>query len=81
MNNREQLYNQAPNQKIDIMTALQELLIEIAIFTPFVIGFFLYLGLKNPENKNQVHDWNTWCPGATIGEVINSPINPILYSR
>lgn len=37
--------------------------------------------LKNPENKNQVHDWNTWCPGATIGEVINSPINPILYSR
>ncbi len=37
--------------------------------------------LKNPENKNQVHDWNTWCPGATIGEVINSPINPILFSR
>jgi len=37
--------------------------------------------LKNPENKNQVHDWNTWCPGATVGEVINSPINPILYSR
>lgn len=37
--------------------------------------------LKNPENKNQVNDWNTWCPGATIGEVINSPINPILYSR
>jgi ectoine hydroxylase-related dioxygenase (phytanoyl-CoA dioxygenase family) len=37
--------------------------------------------LKNPENKNQVHDWNTWCPGAVVGEVINSPINPILYSR
>jgi ectoine hydroxylase-related dioxygenase (phytanoyl-CoA dioxygenase family) len=37
--------------------------------------------LKNPENKNQVHDWNTWCPGATVGEVINSPINPIIYSR
>jgi ectoine hydroxylase-related dioxygenase (phytanoyl-CoA dioxygenase family) len=35
--------------------------------------------LKNPENKNQINDWNTWCPGATIGEVINSPINPILY--
>ena len=37
--------------------------------------------LKNPENKNQIHDWNTWCPGATIGEIINSPINPILYTN
>lgn len=35
--------------------------------------------LKKPENENQINDWNTWCPGATIGEVINSPINPILY--
>lgn len=35
--------------------------------------------LKNPENKNQIIDWNTWCPGAKIGEVINSPINPVLY--
>jgi hypothetical protein len=35
--------------------------------------------LKNPENKNQIHDWNTWCPGASIGEIINSPINPVLY--
>jgi ectoine hydroxylase-related dioxygenase (phytanoyl-CoA dioxygenase family) len=35
--------------------------------------------LKNPENKNQINDWNTWCPGAEIGEVINSPLNPILY--
>lgn len=35
--------------------------------------------LKNPENKNQINDWNTWCPGATIGEVINSPLNPVLY--
>ncbi len=37
--------------------------------------------LKNPENKNQIHDWNTWCPGAAIGEIINSPINPILYTN
>jgi ectoine hydroxylase-related dioxygenase (phytanoyl-CoA dioxygenase family) len=35
--------------------------------------------LKNPENKNQINDWNTWCPGAIVGEVINSPINPVLY--
>ncbi len=37
--------------------------------------------LKAPENKNQINDWNTWCPGTTIGEVINSPINPIIYQR
>jgi ectoine hydroxylase-related dioxygenase (phytanoyl-CoA dioxygenase family) len=37
--------------------------------------------LKQPENDNQVADWNAWCPGANIGEVINSPINPILYER
>jgi len=37
--------------------------------------------LKNPENKNQVNDWNTWCPGATIGEVIDTPLNPILYQN
>ena len=35
--------------------------------------------LKNPENKNQINDWNTWCPGTTIGEVINTPLNPVLY--
>jgi ectoine hydroxylase-related dioxygenase (phytanoyl-CoA dioxygenase family) len=35
--------------------------------------------LKMPENENQVNDWNTWCPGAVPGEIINSPINPVLY--
>ncbi len=37
--------------------------------------------LKNPENSNQIHDWNTWCPGAMIGEVIDGPTNPILFQR
>jgi ectoine hydroxylase-related dioxygenase (phytanoyl-CoA dioxygenase family) len=37
--------------------------------------------LKQPENDNQVNDWNTWCPGAKVGEVINSPINPILWEK
>lgn len=36
--------------------------------------------LKNPENKNQINDWHTWCPGANIGEIINTPLNPVLYS-
>ncbi len=37
--------------------------------------------LKAPGNKNQIADWETWCPGAEAGKVINTPINPILYER
>lgn len=37
--------------------------------------------LKNPENKNQIHDCNTWCPGVKVGEIIDSPINPVLFTR
>ncbi|WP_018630349.1 phytanoyl-CoA dioxygenase family protein [Niabella aurantiaca] len=35
--------------------------------------------LKAPENKNQQNDWDTWCPGATVGAVIDTPLNPVLY--
>ena len=37
--------------------------------------------LKAPENEGQQNDWDTWCPGVTIGEVVNSPLNPILFER
>ncbi len=37
--------------------------------------------LAEPQNDNQVNDWNTWCPGAIVGKVINSPINPVLFSK
>lgn len=36
--------------------------------------------LKQPENKNQENDWHTWCPGAKVGSIIDTEINPILYS-
>lgn len=36
--------------------------------------------LKQPENDNQVNDWHTWCPGATVGEIIDTPLNPLLYT-
>ena len=35
--------------------------------------------LKQPSNDNQQADWDTWCPKAVVGEVINSPINPVLF--
>jgi ectoine hydroxylase-related dioxygenase (phytanoyl-CoA dioxygenase family) len=34
--------------------------------------------LKSPSNKNQENDWRTWCPGAKVGEVIDTPLNPVL---
>jgi ectoine hydroxylase-related dioxygenase (phytanoyl-CoA dioxygenase family) len=37
--------------------------------------------LIEPKNKNQKKDWDDWCPGAQVGEIINSPLNPVLYSR
>ena len=32
-----------------------------------------------PENEGQQHDWDTWCPGVSIGNIIDSPLNPILF--
>ncbi len=37
--------------------------------------------LKQPDNKNQINDWHTWCPGATVGETIDTPLNPIIYHK
>jgi ectoine hydroxylase-related dioxygenase (phytanoyl-CoA dioxygenase family) len=34
--------------------------------------------LKEPQNQNQVNDWNTWCPGAKVGEIIDTPLNPVV---
>ena len=35
--------------------------------------------LKQPENKNQIADWETWCPGAKVGQIIDTHMNPVLY--
>ena len=37
--------------------------------------------LKQPDNKGQLNGWNTWCPGARIGDIIDTPMNPILYEK
>ena len=37
--------------------------------------------LKAPANENQQADWDTWCPGAVVGELIDTPLNPILYKN
>jgi ectoine hydroxylase-related dioxygenase (phytanoyl-CoA dioxygenase family) len=37
--------------------------------------------LKAPDNDWQRADRERWCPGARVGEVIDTPINPVLFER
>jgi ectoine hydroxylase-related dioxygenase (phytanoyl-CoA dioxygenase family) len=37
--------------------------------------------LKAPANRNQQIDWDVWCPGARVGEVIDTPKNPVLFEE
>jgi ectoine hydroxylase-related dioxygenase (phytanoyl-CoA dioxygenase family) len=37
--------------------------------------------LVQPKNKNQESDLNCWMPGAKVGEVIDTPLNPVIYSK
>ena len=37
--------------------------------------------LKEPENENQRKDWEKWCLGAEIGKVIDTPLNPVIFSN
>ncbi|GHC13216.1 phytanoyl-CoA dioxygenase family protein [Cerasicoccus arenae] len=34
-----------------------------------------------PKSQNQHKDWDSWCPSAKIGEVIQTPKNPLIYTR
>jgi ectoine hydroxylase-related dioxygenase (phytanoyl-CoA dioxygenase family) len=36
--------------------------------------------LVGEPRGNQKIDWERWCPGAVPGELIASPLNPVLYS-
>jgi len=35
--------------------------------------------LVNPKNKNQQRDWEVWTPSTQVGEIMDDPLNPILY--
>lgn len=37
--------------------------------------------LAKPKNKNQIADAERWCPSAMVGEIIATPLNPVVYSR
>lgn len=37
--------------------------------------------LKTPVNTMQENDWAQWCAGAHVGRIIDTPLNPVLFSR
>lgn len=37
--------------------------------------------LHAPRHKNHQQDWDTWMPGARIGEIVNTQLNPVLWSN
>lgn len=51
--------------------------------TPRAVMTIIYMDaqmkLKQPDNDTQILDWEVWCPGAKVGEVIDTPLNPILW--
>ena len=47
------------------------------VFT--IIYMDIDMRLAAPANKNQQLDWETWTPGTKVGDVMNDPLNPVLY--
>jgi ectoine hydroxylase-related dioxygenase (phytanoyl-CoA dioxygenase family) len=51
--------------------------------TPRAVMTIIYMEdgirLAQPKNANQLADWDTWMPGAKVGEVVSTPLNPVLY--
>jgi len=49
------------------------------VFT--IIYMDIDMRLAAPTNKNQQLDWETWTPSTKVGELMDDPLNPILYER
>jgi len=47
------------------------------VFT--IIYMDIDMRLAKPTNKNQQLDWETWTPSTQIGQIMNDPLNPVLY--
>jgi ectoine hydroxylase-related dioxygenase (phytanoyl-CoA dioxygenase family) len=37
--------------------------------------------LRAPVNRMQRNDWMQWAPGAQIGDIVATPLNPVLYEQ
>ena len=52
---------------------------------PRAVMTIIYMedGIKliQPKHRNHQADWDSWMPGAKVGEVVQSPLNPVLYHK
>ena len=37
--------------------------------------------ITEPTNNTQLRDLSVWMPGLRPGDVVSSPLNPVLYAR
>jgi ectoine hydroxylase-related dioxygenase (phytanoyl-CoA dioxygenase family) len=49
------------------------------VFT--IIYMDIDMRLAAPKNKNQQFDWEVWTPSTQVGEIMDDPLNAILYER
>lgn len=53
--------------------------------TPRAVMTMIYMDkdirLTEPTNAFQRNDWARWMPGAVVGEVVDTPLNPVLWER
>lgn len=47
------------------------------VFT--IIYMDVDMRLAQPKNKNQQHDWEVWTPSTQVGQVMDDPLNAVLY--
>ena len=52
---------------------------------PRKVMTIIYMGngirLAAPTSKARQNDWDSWMPGAKIGEVVDTRLNPVLHSE
>jgi ectoine hydroxylase-related dioxygenase (phytanoyl-CoA dioxygenase family) len=47
------------------------------VFT--IIYMDMDMRLAQPKNQNQQNDWEKWTPSTEVGELMDDPLNPVLY--
>ena len=47
------------------------------VFT--IIYMDIDMRLVNPKNSNQQLDWDVWTPSIKVGEIMDDPLNPVLW--
>ena len=50
-----------------------------AVMTVIYMDHEMKLGESTSDIQR--NDWAQWCPGAQVGQIIDTPLNPVVYAR